>query len=220
MLYITGDTHGNYPDFVRRMENAGAGRGDTALICVDFGFIWPDEESREGLEKLKKLPYTVAWIDGNHEDFDTLYEYPTEDWCGGKVHRISDNIVHLMRGECFIIEGRSFFCMGGAYSVDKARRCEHYSWWRQEQPDNEEYTHARKTLERLGYKVDYVLTHTVPESFIHRLGLIPDRHDAQLTGYFEWLYRELDFRQWFAGHFHEDRDFGNFRILYESVVTL
>ena len=125
-----------------------------------------------------------------------------------------------MRGECFTIEGKSFFCFGGAYSIDKEWRREFISWWRQEQPSNAEYDHARETLESLDYKVDYVLTHTIPESFIHRLGLVPDRHDAQLTGYLEWLYRELDFKQWFAGHFHENKDFGNFRILYQDVVQI
>lgn len=30
-----------------------------------------------------------------------LEEYPVEIWNGGKVHRINDSVIHLMRGQVF-----------------------------------------------------------------------------------------------------------------------
>lgn len=58
------------------------------------------------------------FVDGNHENFDKLYQYPEKDWHGGRVHEIRPNVLHLMRGHVFDIQGHSFFCMGGAMSHD------------------------------------------------------------------------------------------------------
>ena len=58
-------------------------------------------------------------MDGNHENFDILYKYPVEKWNDGKIHRITPNIVHLMRGEIYSIEGKTIFTFGGGTTVDK-----------------------------------------------------------------------------------------------------
>lgn len=205
MVYITGDTHGNYNDFIKRICRYPITKDDTVIVCGDFGFVWDDPRHRYFLAKLTVLPFMIAFIDGNHEDFSLLETYPVEDWHGGKVHRIAGNIVHLMRGQLFIIEGKNFFTMGGAYSIDKALRTEGVNWWSRELPDNNDYSTAGETLKKCGYKTDYVITHTVPESVIYYIGHVPDSHDAELTGYFEWLYRKLEFKKWFAGHFHINR---------------
>ena len=126
-----------------------------------------------------------------------------------------------MRGQRFIIEGKSFFTMGGAYSTDKARRTEGKSWWKQELPDNNEYKIAEETLKSCNYEIDYVLTHTVPQSVIHYLGFVPDMHDAELTGYFEWLYGELKFKKWFAGHFHVNQLVkDNVQVLFDDILPI
>lgn len=38
MIYITGDTHAHFHDFTSRIEHAGIGNSDTAIVCGDFGF--------------------------------------------------------------------------------------------------------------------------------------------------------------------------------------
>ena len=221
MIYITGDTHGNYNDFMNRIRQHKISKGDIVIVCGDFGFVWDIPENRWSLTKLTAEPFTIAFVDGNHEDFNLLYTYPVIEWNGGKVHKIADNIYHLMRGQRFIIEGKSFFTMGGAYSTDKARRTEGKSWWKQELPDNNEYKIAEETLKSCGYQADYVLTHTVPQSVIHYLGFVPDMHDAELTGYFEWLYGELKFKKWFAGHFHVNQLVkDNVQVLFDDMLPI
>ena len=37
------------------------------------------------------------------------------------------------------------------------------------------------------------------------MGKTPDRHDAELTGFLEWVLREVSFRHWYFGHWHLDR---------------
>ena len=38
MIYITGDTHAHFHDFTSRIEHAGIGKGDTAIVWRDFVF--------------------------------------------------------------------------------------------------------------------------------------------------------------------------------------
>ena len=221
MIYITGDTHGDYESFTERMSRYPLNRSDTVIVCGDFGFVWDTHYHRYSLAKLTVKQYTIVFIDGNHEDHALLGTYSCEQWNGGKVHRIADNIFHLMRGQHFLIEGKSFFTMGGAYSADKAMRTEGVSWWKEELPNKEEYETAEQTLKACRYKVDYVLTHTVPKSVAERLGAVPDSHEAQLQEYLEGLYTKLDFKSWFAGHFHvnmlvDDR----LQVLHDQVVMI
>lgn len=217
MIYITGDTHGNYDDFIHRIQKIGAvTEKDIVIICGDFGFVGKPAS----LEKLSEEKYTIAFCDGNHENFDLLYQYPAEVWNGGKIHRISDNIIHLMRGQVFGIGGMTFFSFGGAYSPDKSRRTEHINWWKQELPCAEEYREAAKNLEMCAYEVDYVITHTVPLSVIYRMGIQPDRHDIELIGYLDWLRDNLKFKRWFAGHFHLDETYDNIDLLFSDVTAL
>ncbi|MBQ8967806.1 metallophosphoesterase [Ruminococcus sp.] len=222
MTYITGDTHGDFSDTIQRFYSAGVKEGDTVIICGDFGFVWSIGSEHElDLKELAKEKYTILFVDGNHENFELLETYPVVDYCGGKAHKIADNIYHLMRGQIFEINGKTFFTFGGAYSIDKYMRTPGYSWWEQERPSPADYDEAAKNLEKAGYKVDYVLTHTIPESMIYRLNKTPDIHDAELTGYFEWLYNKMEFEQWFAGHWHMNWSFEDrFHILYSKMFRL
>lgn len=221
MIYITGDTHGEYDNFLNRIYKYPISKDDIVIVCGDFGFVWNTSYLRHYLKKLESEPFTIAFVDGNHEDFNLLYSYPVIEWNGGKVHKIADNIYHLMRGQLFNIDKKSFFTMGGAYSVDKGMRRKDINWWKEELPNNDEYKTAEKTLEKCNYKVDYVLTHTVMQSVIYYLGFTPDMHDAELTGYFEWLYRKLNFKMWFAGHFHVNRILkDNVHMLLDDVVVI
>ena len=77
---------------------------------TDTGGIWEKdrESSREKwwLDWLEAKSYTTLFVDGNHENFDRLYDYPVEEWHGGKVHKIRSSVIHLMRGQVFEIDGK------------------------------------------------------------------------------------------------------------------
>lgn len=103
MIYITGDTHGEFNQFMKRMVKYNLKSQDLVIICGDFGFIWGTPEYDAEFEKLKNVNFNVAFIDGNHENFDLLESYPLAEWNGGVVHRITDKIVHLTRGQVFVI---------------------------------------------------------------------------------------------------------------------
>ena len=70
------------------------------------------------MDWLERLPFTLAFVDGNHENYDAIESYHVEEWHGGKIQRIRPHVLHLMRGQIFELEGYRFFTMGGARSHD------------------------------------------------------------------------------------------------------
>lgn len=207
MIHITGDTHGEQARFSCLTGESTWGKDDILLICGDFGYLFQnDERERDYLDLLEKKPYTICFCDGNHENFPAIFSYPEEIWHGGKIHRIRDNVIHLMRGQVFELEGKRWFSMGGAYSIDRYMRAEGVSFWKEELPSNDEYHEAVRNLAAVGNRVDYVITHTAPREIILRMGYTPDVHDAELTGFLEWVMYEVKFSRWFFGHWHLDRE--------------
>ena len=99
MIYITGDTHGEVSRFEEIHEQYGLTDKDTLIVAGDFGCIFGlGRRDEYKLDTLAKLPYTILFIDGNHECFPQIFSYPEERWNGGRAHRIRPNILHLMRG--------------------------------------------------------------------------------------------------------------------------
>lgn len=124
MIYITGDCHGNFERFNKSIfpEQEEMTKDDYVIICGDFGGVWhKNAESNEEtmvLDWLDCKSFTTLFVDGNHENFDRLYQYPVEEWYGGKVHKIRPSVYHLMRGQIFEIDGKSIYAFGGASSHD------------------------------------------------------------------------------------------------------
>lgn len=166
MVFITGDTHGNFQRFATEHfpEQKNMSRSDYVIICGDFGGLW-DGSSKENywLDWLNDKPFTTLFVCGNHENFDMLGALPETEWHGGKVHQVRDHILHLMRGQFYEIDGYQFFTMGGAQSHDiedgildpddpnfrfeyrrKSKTNQRFrvrcrSWWPEEMPSDEEY---------------------------------------------------------------------------------
>lgn len=113
MFYITGDLHGEYDIHKLSSKRFPMGnnltRDDYLIICGDFGLVWNNGNSEMyWRDWLNNKPWTTLFVDGNHENFPLLNRYPiTKQW-GGKVHQIEDNIYHLMRGQVFEINGKTF----------------------------------------------------------------------------------------------------------------
>ena len=220
MLYFTGDMHGEIERFDRLREtHPDMGGGDHLIVCGDFGFLFfNDEAEAERLDRIARLPYTVCFIDGNHENFAALNALPIERWNGGNVHKLRPNVIHLMRGQVFDIEGRSVFTMGGAYSVDRYMRRQNVTYWAEELPSNDDYREASANLARVGRNVDIVVSHTAPAGIIRQMGYSPNVHEAELAGFLDWVMCDVGFGEWFFGHWHVDLDFDNIHALLYRVV--
>lgn len=212
MIYITGDTHGDQREW--QAIDALLQPGDTIIIAGDFGYLWFGSRSeRKFFDLLAKKPYTVLFADGNHEHFDLLYTLPIREWHGGRVHFLRRNVIHLLRGEIYEIEGKRIFVFGGGYSIDKARREPGVSWWPEELPSEEEYQNAEANLARVNDQVDYIVTHTAPNETVmdclcRFYGMQPLREDKELTNFLQKVQdRTRDaYHHWYFGHYHIDAE--------------
>lgn len=207
MIYVTGDTHGDIIRFIENnMGDSSWTKDDFLIICGDFGFVFFDNKcEKQELDYLESKPYTICFCDGNHENFPRLFSYPQEKWNGGKVHKLRKNVFHLMRGQIFLIDGKKFFTMGGAYSRDRYIRTLNKTYWEEELPDDSDYSEAVKNLKKHNNSVDVIITHTAPREIIYRMRRHPDEHDLELTGFLEWIMYEVKFDHWYFGHWHTDQ---------------
>ena len=214
MYYVTGDTHGDqilWDVCITKFLTSG----DTIIVAGDFGFgffdgrYWPQEMF---FDYLAEQNYTVLFCDGNHENFDKLNQYEVSEWKGGRVHFIRENVIHLMRGEIYDIDQKKLFVFGGGYSLDKEFRICGRTWWPQEMPCEEEYRNASKNLEKCGYQVDYILTHTAPSDTVEYMSHFERAikntviEEAPLTGYLRWVEEVTEYKKWYFGHFHIDAE--------------
>lgn len=105
-VYVTGDIHGGLDmQKLRDWELGDSLTSDDYLIVAgDFGFPWDfSAEECADIAWLESRPYTVLFVDGNHERYDHWAERPMELWHGGLTQRLSDTspIRRLTRGEVF-----------------------------------------------------------------------------------------------------------------------
>lgn len=171
-----------------------------------------------------KMPWTTLFIDGNHDNHAILDSYPVINWHGGKAHKITDSIIHLMRGQVYDIGGTTFFTFGGAESTDKEYRTENISWWARELPSEAEYEEALSNLDKHNGKVDYILTHCGPEHFLTSSGMphMYYRSQNDLVRFFDAmvLSSTLDYKKWYFGHYHDDCDFKKFHLLFDNISEI
>ena len=156
-------------------------KNDYMIACGDFGCVWNGDKSDDPqLDRLEALPFTVLFVDGNHENFDALKEYPVEQWHGGMVHKIRPHVIHLMRGQAF---------------------------------------EARQMLERLDWKVDYIITHCAPTAIQQKINA--DFKRDKLTDFLEEVRTRSQFHYWLFGHYHDNRIIDEkYVLLYEQMVRI
>lgn len=204
MIYITGDTHGEMCRF-ESSQMKKLKKGDTLIVCGDFGFIWDGgEKEQKNIEKLAKKKYQILFVDGTHENFDLLDQYAVTDWNGGKVQKINDNLYHLMRGQVYTIEGKKIFAFGGGESSEKQMRVEAGRWWEREMPNIDEMRDGVKNLRDVEMKVDYIVTHEPAPRLMYQ-SVNPKENTNQLEAFFEQLIKQVQFEKWYFGALHIDR---------------
>ena len=246
MIYITGDTHSDFSRFEddKIPIQSDMTKNDYVIICGDFGGIWnyivESMYEKQWLDWLDNKNFTTLFVDGNHENFERLYRYSVEEWHGGKVHKIRDSVIHLMRGEIYDIDNKKFFTFGGARSHDiqdgilnideyekiymyQKRgayfRIRDYSWWDLELPNEEDMQNGIKNLEKVNYKVDYIISHCCPTSI--QILLNPSYKKDILTDYLQEVSEKCEFKKWYFGHYHDYKQVNSqFTLLYENIVPL
>ena len=216
--YITGDLHGELRLLFYNMPLTS---NDTLIILGDFGCIWYNDLDKQKaiISMFQFLPYTVAFIDGNHENFDILSAVPVSEKWGGKVQQCARNVYHLCRGEVYNIYDHLFIAFGGATSHDKWCRKEGVNWWSQEMPNQVEVNNAISNLEKVNYEVDFIVTHCA-DDFTQRM-IDPSYEPDACTNFLREVSITTSWKKWFIGHYHRDQIMpDNMRLIYHDIIQI
>ena len=224
MIYITGDTHGDIERFQDKSLKKLTAE-DIIIVCGDFGFIWQGgEKERKILKALAKKKYTIAFIDGAHENFGRLRSYAQEQWNGGTIHRVANNIIHLMRGQYYTIGSTTVFTMGGGESEESEMNGED-AWSGGSLPDTSELVMGAANIDLHGGKVDVIISHE-PSSKIKSILSDQDKLGTMasinaLNAFLEQLSENADYKKWYFGSFHIDKRItSKITAVYSDIIPL
>ena len=217
LVYVTGDMHGDLGCFGRRRLRR-LKKGDTLIVCGDFGFVFDgSEKEKRALKWIGRRRYNVVFVEGLHDNLDLIAEYPTEEWNGGMTHAISGRLRHLCRGHIFDIDGFSILAFGGGGQSELE---ENIPWGSGLLPDANEIDTTRGRLQALGNKVDYIVTHQCGGRLRSLLTMREDDANA-LDIFLDEQRAGLSYKAWFFAGFHVDKFIPPTDVaLFEEVVKL
>ncbi|MBR2025303.1 MAG: metallophosphoesterase [Clostridia bacterium] len=206
MIFLTGDLHGDFSRLYEFAEEKYLTKSDYVIVLGDFG-IWKMTVN-EILKLDESLPFTLMFLDGNHEDFDLLQSFPVSEKWGGKVRNIN-GVYHLCRGQVFEIpkdDGiKTVAVMGGGDSRDISRRIEGETWFDSEQITDYDMEELEKNLELYHNRVDVFLSHSPSAKFeeyikdnIKSLRYPPTMSNLMIAE----IHKRIDTQKSYCGHNH------------------
>jgi len=201
MVYVTGDIHGDIAVLRRKMRHLS--RGDTLIICGDFGFVFSGcAKEKKLLEWIGKRKFNILFVDGVHDNLNLINTYSEQEWNGGMSRVISGNLRYLCRGHIFTIEDMRIFAFGGgeASSIEQGA----IEWWDKLLPDDKQVDEARRRLSGAENEVDYIITHRPSRKI--KLLLTGSETDINLLDtFFDEVRQSCRHKGWFFGSLHLDR---------------
>ena len=231
MIYITGDTHRYFDRVEDICSTVDSTTDDVIIILGDAGINYYGDYAGasdwELKRELSELPITLFCIHGNHEMRpESIDTYETIEWNGGLVYSEEEfpNLLFAKDGEIYDINGRRAVVIGGANSIDKFMRIRGQDWWPDEQPSDEIKNYVENQLEKIGWEVDIVLSHTCPYKYLPRHVFLPfvdeEAVDNSTEEWLDLIEDKLKYDIWFCGHFHTDESFGRICFMWNDVTYL
>lgn len=204
MVTLAGDFHGE-AGWARHVVKAAGRAGSNVVVQVgDFG-VWDDSGGRHFLDEVNRwcqiTGVPVLFVDGNHEDHEFLDRFPVDAATGLRVVR--PWVVHAPRGHRWTWRGVSWLALGGATSLDRARRTEGFDWFA-----GEALTLGDAYRANADGQVDVMVTHDCPAGVpIPGLGATsyPPEAVTLARAHRELLRQVVDHvrpTHLFHGHFH------------------
>lgn len=244
--YITGDKHRNFlhvKDFCREMNTR---RKDVLIVLGDAGFNYYDDVRDDKLKKkISNLNITLFCIHGNKENRpQNIGTYGIRSFCGGKVYYEPKypNIYFAIDGEIYNFEGKKYMVAGGAHSVDKIRCLnENEPFWEDEMPDDTIKAKVENKLLLENNKIYGMMTHTCPIDYLptemfmstcQNAAIKRNPRKAKSKKLFkldidrtteEWLgklEKEIDYKVWYCGHYHIDKQIDKVNMMCHEIRPL
>ena len=243
MIYITGDTHGNFKkifDFLNNNKfNEQKQKENKYLIILgDCGInYYLDERDSKIKKELSKLPIKFICIHGNHEERPQniktykLINIDNEEIKGNFFYEQEyPNILFPAIGEIFSINNHNFLHLGGAYSVDKYNRIrlnalgfKNIKWFASEQltiNEKQKILNLITLSSFLIYDKDLIiLSHTCPLKYIPKQQTI-DFNDVKMEEFLDQIETILNYKSWYCGHWHIDYKIDRINFLYNNIIAL
>lgn len=224
-IFLTGDCHADFRKIYNFADRMELNENDYIIVLGDMGLFWRNDRKDADVfirDFEERYNFNLYFVDGNHENFKILNNLIIDK---NGMGYISNHIKHLRRGCRYNIDGKDILTIGGADSVDKFRRVEGLSWWREEEITSKE-------IEAIAAgHYDYVLSHSCPLSifeenkiYLCALGNIVDDNDEEFKKtniQLENLLQKIDFNHWYFGHYHVDLHLDDkFTCLLNAFVEL
>jgi len=196
MIFL-GDIHGDW----NYLKAIVAIYGNEPIICLgEFGY-WPRHEIwPPGID----LDNPIYFLDGNHEDFDSLEQNGWMD--KSEPQEVEHNIFYIPRGTLLSIQGKNLLCCGGGESMDKIYRTIGIDWFPQEVISYSDIVKCKEGVSVGG--IDYVLTHVAPACFDIEVAInlfaMPKFGSEKFLNYLVDDIMELaEVPSWFFAHYHQ-----------------
>lgn len=175
-LIVFGDWHGN-GHYAQRQLNRIAKQDripDAYVHLGDFGIWKYSTDFLKRVEReLSKQGVELWFIDGNHEDFTMLKNYPFDD---RGLQKVTKHIFRIPRGYAWKWSDKTLVGMGGAFSVNKRWLKAGYDWFPDETITEEDF---QKTI--ANGTADVLFTHEAPFLPAKKLGLYSEPLGFRLT---------------------------------------
>lgn len=227
MIYITGDTHGNFLRLQAFCQLHKLTYDDIIIILGDSGINYYNNISQSLIDDMKKITATLFCIHGNHEYRAENLDYYHPEFFAQNTVYVTDYFPHVK----FAVDGEVYYfdsngeqlktlVVGGAYSVDKYYRLNNgLAWHHDEQPNDAIKAKTEAVIENENNQFDYILTHTCPNKFRPIEWFMPMIHQESVDNTTElWLdtiHDRVSYKKWYCGHFH-----GNKFIKDENICFL
>lgn len=186
MTVFIGDVHGLYKSYKQILDNC-----ENSIQVGDLGLGFRFTSGpREG-EFTQNPPY-YKMKEGNHRFIRGNHDNPGE--CRKNSQWIPDGTV----------EGDTMF-VGGALSIDKQFRMEDYTYWKDEELDQEALDHVFHTY--LTTKPRVMITHECPEQLAFSLnGAYKAEFPSRTRTTFGRMWDAYTPEVWVFGHWHTSFD--------------
>lgn len=244
--FITGDKHRNFAMVKAFCRDMNTRRKDVMIILGDAGFNYYGDERDDKLKKeISRLSITLFCLHGNKENRpQNVGTYGIRDFCGGKVYYEPKypNIYFAIDGEIYTFEGKKYMVVGGAHSVDKMRCIEENNpFFADEMPNEEIKARVEERLKSENNRIYGMMTHTCPINYLPTEMFMSTKQNAIIKrkpkkakskklfnpdidrSTEEWLgklEKKLDYKVWYCGHYHIDKQLYKVDMMYNEIRPL
>lgn len=213
-LLVAGDWHGNSYAAQSCFEDAERYNCDAVFQVGDFGVSFgpsrPIRFVQNASTIARKWGIPLYFIDGNHENFDVVFDWDKNGERNRDGHvEVAENVFYVPRGTIWDWDGKVFAAMGGAASIDRDWRTLGYDYFPEELISTAQTYHMLNDFDENWKQIDYFFTHDCSDRTPWGFQLVPDKESQRNRRIIDGLVDYTHPRWHFHGHMHKFYDWNN-----------